>query len=706
MKAKNLKPIIISALLAVGFGATTVGTSFALFTDSAETNINVTAGKVDVSGELKGLTLYSAEANAEGTVLDENNAKYSLVEQTGTFKNGGTAVINAAKDTLTLTNITPGDKVAFTFDLGNESNVNIKYRFGYEVVNEGELNSLAYLDLVKGLETTIGTEKFSGLKTYKSAWADVAANATLSDVDFSIYLPMNKDNRYQSKRAKIRVFVEAVQGNAVTTDGKVVETIEEDLINTATVVAGDPTVLIAKNPEESVTVKTTIPADTTGVAAGVDVKLEVSDLVESDETSDTTIKNLDFDLSLYVNGTKVEEFQTYIPVEINIGPGYDIASIKHKTEEILPYDATNNPHGYTYDINEGIIRFETKDFSPFTVSYRTKVIEVQTYADLKLAAAQPYAYVRMLNDIQVPLRTVKSGMAGARAVYEPDTILVAKNVTIDGTGHSLILPSFYVDDETLIAILTDNGVAIKLDGDNVTLKGLTIDRSHLLNQDGIVNVNFKDNLSVIDCAFYADKDYITNGNVFINVTKNIFISGVRAYDSFAFIYESGGNVLEGIVTIEDSVIDTAAYTFNFGTCTEGKAYVNVSNSTLKGWTSYSGLVVVAFENVKFQTSSSPYGSSYMNYLRNYNSTTFKNCVFDIKKSEGAYGFYIDPYTTVVNDADATVFENCKVRFVDENNRIETLSAGNIPNFKEDHDFSCTVDGVKLRVTATSATVIE
>ena len=46
MKKMKLKPIIMSALAAIAFGTVTVGTTFALFTDKAETKINVQAGKL------------------------------------------------------------------------------------------------------------------------------------------------------------------------------------------------------------------------------------------------------------------------------------------------------------------------------------------------------------------------------------------------------------------------------------------------------------------------------------------------------------------------------------------------------------------------------------------------------------------------------------------------------------------------------------
>lgn len=361
MKKKNLKPFIISGLVALGLGAGAVGTTFALFTDRADTKIDITAGKVDVSGTLDSLVLYSAEENATGNVLDENNAKYNLVEQNETFKNGGTAAFNEAKDTITLTNITPGDKAAFTFVLANESNVNIKYRIRYEAINEGAADSTAYLDLVKGLETTIGEEKFSGLKSYQTAWTPLAANEALSNIDFSIYLPMNKGNRYQNKTAKIKVSIEAVQGNAALSGSKEYVTVEEDMISPEVTATAADTVLTAKNESETVYVTTTIPAATTQVGVGQKVELVVSEMeMNKDVTESTTALN--FDITLKVGGNEVSSFSKDIDVQIYVGPGLGIESLSHN-------GSVMDPSTYTYDATTGIITFKTKTFSPFTVVY-------------------------------------------------------------------------------------------------------------------------------------------------------------------------------------------------------------------------------------------------------------------------------------------------------------------------------------------------
>lgn len=215
MQKRSLKPIILSALLAASFGATTVGTTFALFTDRADTKIEVTAGVVDVNLPLSEWNTYSAEENENGDRVDENGAKYisKANETKGQFVNGGTAEVVSGN--LELKKLTPGDRITLNFASANASNVAIKYRLRYYVVedNANESNSLA-----RGLVTTLkignGEAKtFSGLLNYQTDWKLIDAGAAVDSIALDIELPIAKGNIYQKATAKFMVAIEAVQGN-------------------------------------------------------------------------------------------------------------------------------------------------------------------------------------------------------------------------------------------------------------------------------------------------------------------------------------------------------------------------------------------------------------------------------------------------------------------------------------------------------------
>ena len=439
MKAKNLKPMIISALLAVGFGASTVGTSFALFTDSAETNINVTAGKVDINATLRDVVTYSAEADSQGTLVDENNNKYVHVEQAPTivggvvtkynFVNGGYATIT--DNVLDLVNITPGDKINFGFDLSNTSNVSFKYRFYYKVLEEN-------FDLSKGLETSLKVgsgewTKYVGLEEYRSTWQLQEATATLENLDFSIELPINAGNVYQAKNAKILIAFEAVQGNAFTTDAGLVKTTEvtqqtfDDLVNKAVADGENDTVVSAASPDNQVAITTTIPAAAQEVANNDTVTLSVTE-VSTNEVSATNTLTIDFDVTLKVNETVTTSFSEPIKIELYIGPNRDIASITHHatTGDIAITD-------YVYDPVTGVVTFYSTSFSPFTVEY--------------YELPDPDVYPVRIGKVGYETlgAAINAAVNGDRIIFEDDIqttssarFNINKDITIDLNKHSFL----------------------------------------------------------------------------------------------------------------------------------------------------------------------------------------------------------------------------------------------------------------------------
>ena len=208
MKKRTKISLVLSSAAAILLaGSVMAGGTYALFTSESKTNIAVTSGTVDVEATISVLKTYS------GVNLTGNPETDTISEtaEAGKFTNGGTATLS--DNTLTLDKMTPGDKVTFTINIKNNSNVAVKYR---TVITCEEDDGL-----LSGLEFTIGGNKFDGL-TNKSNWTELAAeqeitgaNATL---DCSISLPSDAENEYQGKVCKVTYSVEAVQGNAATTD--------------------------------------------------------------------------------------------------------------------------------------------------------------------------------------------------------------------------------------------------------------------------------------------------------------------------------------------------------------------------------------------------------------------------------------------------------------------------------------------------------
>lgn len=98
------------------------------------------------------------------------------------------------------------------------------------------------------------------------------------------------------------------------------------------------------------------------------------------------------------------------------------------------------------------------------------------------------------------------------------------------------------------------------------------------------------------------------------------------------------NGAEGAFTFDNVVVKNVAYAINVNTTKN--VTLNVSNSTLQGWTSYGNTTTATFTNVKFEcgnyygTDNKNYSSNDNGLFRPYGETLCENCSFEA-------GFYID-----------------------------------------------------------------
>lgn len=202
------------------------GSTFALFTSEAEMNIAITSGNVELTASIDAVDLYSVRpvnAGETAEVIDENQAGYVYEQQqNGTFANGGTAALNTDANELTLSKITPGDKVVINVASLNSSDVTIKARYTVEVLSGEELARGLVITLKDASGNVIDT--LVGLDSYISAWETLTEGQQLAATTLEIELPVDAGNEYQHNAilaqnpnyngVAIQIFVEAVQGNA------------------------------------------------------------------------------------------------------------------------------------------------------------------------------------------------------------------------------------------------------------------------------------------------------------------------------------------------------------------------------------------------------------------------------------------------------------------------------------------------------------
>ena len=196
MKKRNLLVSIMTLVLCLTLIS---GATFALFTSESKVDITVSSGKVSVESVIENLQLYS---------LDE--------EQSEKFENGGTAVYKDG--VLSLTNVTPGDKVTFKVKITNDSNIDIKYKLTWSV--KGKLSEV--------LIATADDEKLSNLPW--TLWKADALEKTIV-IDVVVELPLEVGNDYQEKSCDIVFLVEAIQSNGILNNYATPSTIKDALAN-------------------------------------------------------------------------------------------------------------------------------------------------------------------------------------------------------------------------------------------------------------------------------------------------------------------------------------------------------------------------------------------------------------------------------------------------------------------------------------------
>lgn len=213
MKKKNIKPLVLSSLAALSLGSLSVAGTFALFTDKAETTVQIGAGTIDVNQEVSILS-----------VKELNDVTVSAASDIYTNSVGSKTYLDADNPGLLhLEKWVPGDKVTLRIVNKNASNVKIKTRFLESHTNTSGTN----IDLYNALtfNYSVKDAENNDIKYKYMEWTVVDPSVTtISTVDVTIEFPNHDegilannagiDNTYQGKSCDIVFTQEAVQANA------------------------------------------------------------------------------------------------------------------------------------------------------------------------------------------------------------------------------------------------------------------------------------------------------------------------------------------------------------------------------------------------------------------------------------------------------------------------------------------------------------
>jgi len=537
MKTKTLKPIIISALLAGSFGATAAGTTFALFTDRADTKIDVTAGIVDIETTVK-MVSYS-----DGDLLNDSPVDLTSKESYTTEIGTKFELANEGKD-LEITNFVPGDKIELTVSLFNKSNVKTKYRLTASN-NAGEL--------AKALKVTAtgGAISWTELPVAPEAGEEIeTAHVTIEFVNLDEGEILAKedlaarDNRFMGKTVTYHLGYEVVQGNAHTVDSEPTgfNSYEEVVTPTAAEqgsgyvwekeVAGGIATLSGETPYN----------DPVTVTLGTDV-----------ENSNFVFEGGSETVSYDIHVNRNAQDTTAVSVKVLLEKDLAGVTIYHEKDNGTVEEVEN-----TYDPLTGYVTFQTSTFSPYhfvQLPKGTDIEYVKTTArflekaeegeDIYLGADLEFtAYIPLLKSVNVYGfgHTISTSATRIARIGTNDINVNLYNLTLD--GKSVAQRGLQLDSNI-------TGVTSELKG--VTIKNVT---HYAVNLCG--NSQMKLNIDDSYLTGWAALNLYGRGQI-VNV-KDSVLEGINnysgAYNSFCTI------CLEGDTTLQDDTVYASDYEVN------------------------------------------------------------------------------------------------------------------------------------------------
>lgn len=643
------------------------GATFALFTSESRNNISITSGKVEMLSTVENLQTWS---------LEDDLAQPGRTN--GTFSQGGSASFE--DNVLTIDKIIPGDKVSFDIKGTNNSNVTILYRISI-MCEDSE--SLLLMD---GLEVTINDSTYVGLKSYTTSWEVLEAGKNFETVHVDVMLPEEAGNMYQDLTSSISVIVEAVQGNAGYEEEVKVElvnfwdgtadltSLEENTdttnktltIDTAEQLAGFAQKVNSGTTYEGYTVDLLCDVDLQNLAwmpIGINADSankfkgtfngnnhEIKNLYINQEAgyhsaglfgalngtvvdlviSNANISNLSSGAAT-TNGTAV--------VAGSIYPGGTVSNVTVKDAHVLANRYVGGIAGYVYgeitncsvidsslvaeldnlngnydngDKVGGIVGYMSGEakFNLENNSVKGCYIEAERdVAGIVGTLASPASFENnTVEDTTIVYHATKSYetaslIVSQRVECSVPTSNVATNTTIKLVALSLQNLNDALAKGEDVELASDVLASATKGGYNKC--GIAINGS-VVNGNGYT-LDVEDANSTWDCAVYHQGGTL----------KNMTISG-----AFRGIFTAG---CSSDIIVENVVIDNVAYTFSSDSA-NGNYSIIFKNSTLNGWTSYTGgYKEVTFEECKFGKGTGAYNYA---YIRPYNDTTFTSCVFE------------------------------------------------------------------------------
>ena len=210
------KKILISSIAMIALCLCIIaGSTFALFTDTTEVSIAVTAGKLDVDASIIGGSERMVSLNDYNGVDALTPSDFAKVA----FDNGGTAVLGTGTEDdgngieegkLVISGMTPGDGVCFQVKVENKGDVALQYTVKASPDAQTPNHEGDFYGALEVIVYDVNGVKLEG----NNAYAEVGEWTTFY---VAVVFPNSSSdqNMYQGASAGINFTVEVVQANGV-----------------------------------------------------------------------------------------------------------------------------------------------------------------------------------------------------------------------------------------------------------------------------------------------------------------------------------------------------------------------------------------------------------------------------------------------------------------------------------------------------------
>ena len=305
MSKKQKSSIILASLASIAVaGSLIIGSTYALFTSESNTNIAVSSGTVDVTASISDFKAHTPTLiSLDGSISDDTELATKITDNEYTFGNGGSAILDGGH--VSLNKMTPGDEVSFRIDVSNNSNVNIKYRYGFTMIAGESGDEVEARKLCSALDFTIGDIKTSSYVGYKCKWTTLEATNPISSFDVTVKFPTiildsegnDVSNDYQGLSGTIVFLVEAIQGNAYTFKGEEFEVRNsEELTNAINDACDESIIHFVETTSESLVYKTTEAktVDYLTFVANENITVHGLKLISESAETKLTLDNIEF----------------------------------------------------------------------------------------------------------------------------------------------------------------------------------------------------------------------------------------------------------------------------------------------------------------------------------------------------------------------------------------------------------------------------